>query len=110
MVAEMIQQCVSENARIAQDQAEYQKRYDALYTRYETAKAKLDKLAQAKQEQATKRETILRFLAELEQQDGLLDTFDEDLWYATVDEITVHPKATIVTFKDGTSVQAGSGE
>ena len=41
-VAELIQKCIDENACVAQDQSEYQKRYDALVQRFETAKAKLD--------------------------------------------------------------------
>ncbi len=41
-VAELIQKCIDENARIAQDQTEYEKRYDSLVQRFDTAKAKLD--------------------------------------------------------------------
>ncbi|MCL1882238.1 MAG: recombinase family protein [Defluviitaleaceae bacterium] len=102
VVAEMIQQCVNENARIAQDQTEYQKRYAALHDRYDAAKTQLDKIASDRQERATKREIILRFLADLEQQNGTLTEFDEQLWYATVESITVHSESNIaITFKNG---------
>ena len=105
VVAEMIQQCVNENARIAQDQTEYQKRYAALHDRYDAAKTQLDKIANDRQERATKREIILRFLADLEQQNGTLAEFDEQLWYATVESITVHSEGNIaVTFKNGSAV------
>jgi len=105
VVAELLQQCISENARVAQSQSEYQKRYDALHERYDTAKTKLDKLTQARQEQASKRETLIRFLADLDQQDGLLEAFDVELWYATVESITVHASGNLaVTFKDGSIV------
>ena len=105
LVAELLQQCINENARIAQSQTEYQKRYDALHERYDAAKTKLDKLTQTRQEQASKREIIQRFLADLNQQDGLLDEFDEELWYATVESITVQVNGTTaVNFKDGSTI------
>ena len=40
----MTQNLVAENARVAQDQNEYQKRYDGLVQRYETAKKSYDDL------------------------------------------------------------------
>ena len=105
VVAEMIQQCIDENARVAQSQTEYQKRYDALHRRYDAAKTQLDKLTQEKQEQASKREIILRFLSDLNRHDGLLAEFDEGLWYATVESITIHTnKEAVVTFKDGNTI------
>lgn len=42
VAAELIQKCIEENTRIAQDQTEYAKRYDALAERFDTAKAQLD--------------------------------------------------------------------
>ena len=39
VVAELIQQCIAKNARIAQNQAEYEKRYNALAERFDRAKA-----------------------------------------------------------------------
>ena len=41
-VAELMQKCIDENARVAQDQEEYGKRYDALVQKFDAAKAKLD--------------------------------------------------------------------
>lgn len=45
MVAELIQQCVKENAHVALDQTEYQARYDGLVGRFEKTKARLMKSA-----------------------------------------------------------------
>jgi len=109
VAAEMIQQCVNENARVAQSQAVYQKRYNALYERYDAAKTQIDKMATAKQEKDIKRETILRFLSDISQQDGLLTEFDEELWYSTVQDITVHSENNVVvTFKDGNTITANA--
>ena len=45
MVAELIQQCVKENAHVALDQTEYQARYDGLVGRFEKTKARLDEVS-----------------------------------------------------------------
>ena len=101
----MIQQCVSENARVAQSQADYQKRYNALYKRYDKAKSQLDKLAATKQEQDIKKEVLQRLLADINQQEDILTEFDEELWYATVQDVTVNfVEGVAVTFKDGSII------
>jgi len=41
------------------------------------------------------------FLTALIQQDGLLEVFGEELWYTTVESISVHANGNLaVTFKD----------
>lgn len=47
VLVEMTQSIVAENARIAQEQDEYQKRYDGLVLMYETAKARYRKVIAA---------------------------------------------------------------
>ena len=105
VAAEMIQQCVTENARVAQSQADYQKRYNALYKRYDKAKAQLDKMAATKQEQDIKKEILQRLIADINQQEGILTEFNEELWYATVQDVTVNfAEGVAVTFKDGSVI------
>ena len=43
----MTQNCIAENARIAQDQGECQKRYNGLVERYEKVKARFDEMTEA---------------------------------------------------------------
>lgn len=52
VLVEMTQNCIAENARIAQDQGEYQKRYNGLVERYEKAKARFDEVMEAIAERA----------------------------------------------------------
>ena len=47
VLVEMTQNIVAENARVAQDQDEYQKRYDGLVKRYDEAKARYDEVVAA---------------------------------------------------------------
>ena len=48
-----------------------------------------------------KRERITGFLADLQRQDGLLTEFDEALWRAAVESVTVQSEAyALLRFKD----------
>lgn len=105
VVMELIRKCVEENSRTALNQDEYQTRYGALLTRYETAKNRLDEITEEKQARAAKRENISRFIADLERCGGLLTEFDESLWYETVETVTVYSENDVaVAFKDGSEV------
>ena len=53
-------------------------------------------------ERSARRENIEVFIRTLENSDGLITKFDEDLWIATVEFVTVHTGHDITfTFKDG---------
>lgn len=56
----MTQNCIAENARIVQDQGEYQKRYNGLVERYEKAKARFDEVTEAIAERSAKGERLRR--------------------------------------------------
>lgn len=47
VAAELIGQCVAENARIALDQTEYQKKYDGMAERFSGAKERLEEVGSA---------------------------------------------------------------
>lgn len=107
IVAEMIQQCVNENARVALDQAEYQKKYDGLADRFDRIKERLEAVGIAITERMAKREKTERFLAELEKRDGSQTEFDEEDWYSLVEYATVYSREDIrFTFKNGMEIKA----
>ena len=58
VLVEMTQNCIAENARVAQDQGEYQKRYNGLVERYEKAKARFDEVTEALAQRSTKGERL----------------------------------------------------
>ncbi len=106
VVAELIQQCVRENAHVALDQTEYQARYDGLTERFDRTKERLDEVSSAIKAKQAQQDKIERFLADLGQQEGLVTEFDEDQWYSLVDFVTVFNKEDIrFTFKDGTEIK-----
>ena len=106
VVAELIQQYIKENARIALDQKEYQKRYDGLAKRLDNVQGRLNEVSQGITEKQVHREKIELFLDGLQKQKELLTDFDEDLWYSLIEYVTVFDKEDIrFTFKDGTEIK-----
>lgn len=106
VAAELIQKLVSENARIAQDQNEYAKRYNALAERFEAAKAKLEKAQTEIAKKQAQKQMMENFCAELKKLPKLVETFDEATWFALCDYITVYSKEDIrVTFRNGMEIR-----
>ena len=100
-----MQKCISENARIAQDQTDYQKRYDELVSRYEAVKGRHDEVVKSIKARHAKSERLDGFAQALTAQSGTMTEFDEGLWGTLVDFMTVYSKEDIsVTFKDGTEI------
>ena len=65
VVTELVEQCISENAHVAQNQKDYQKKYDALSDRYDRTKERLDKVSGRIMERQAKREMIEAFLHDI---------------------------------------------
>ena len=103
---ELIRKTIDDNARHALDQQEYQQRYNDLCQRYEKAQARLGEVENQRLERTAKRVKIKLFMEQLNARDTLVETFDEELWYSTVDFVTVlENKELIFTFRDGRKVQ-----
>ena len=103
--AVLIEECIRENAHVALDQAEYQKRYDALAARYDAAKKRQAELSQEISALQARRQQIELFLDGLQER-GPLTVFRDEDWLAMVDHLTVHSATDItVTFKDGTEIK-----
>jgi hypothetical protein len=106
VVAELIQKCIDENARVALDQREYQERYSGLVARYDTAKARFTEVSGLLSNKKARAEGITAFISELSKQDGLITEFDERLWVTLMDYATVYNAEDIrFTFKDGREIK-----
>ena len=106
IAAELIEDCIKENAHVALDQAEYQKRYDGLVSRFDKAKARHTEVTDLIAERMARKHQIETYLKNLRSREPLTE-FRETDWLAMVDYITVHRKNDIrVTFKDGTEIKA----
>ena len=105
VLVEMTQNCIAENARIAQDQGEYQKRYNALVERYEKAKARFDEVTEAIAERSAKSERLAGFIKILRAQEEPVVEYNERLWGCMVDYMTVGLDGSVaVVFRDGTEI------
>ena len=106
IVMELTRRAVQENASAALDQAAYQERYDALVARYEAAHARLGEIEAARTERRAKRANIKWFLRILQKQDELVEEFDEELWYTTVERLEAFQDGRLrVVFRDGGEVE-----
>lgn len=80
VLVEMTQTIVAENARVAQDQGEYQKRYNGLVQRYDTAKSWYDEVVSAISAKEAQDERLANFIKVLKAQGAAISEFDGSLW------------------------------
>ncbi len=107
VLVEMTQNIVAEHARVAQNQDEYQKRYDGLVRRYDEAKARYDEVIASMSAKEAQSERLVNFIKTLKAQDGTISDFDGRVWGGVVEFDTVgRDKAITVTFRDGTKIRA----
>lgn len=106
VVTEMAHNAIHQNATVAQDQTEYQVKYDELMKRYEDTKTAYEKTVEEIATRKNKDSTLSSFAKTLRKQENILDDFDEGLWGTLVENMTVHGKDNIeVLFKNGTVIQ-----
>ena len=107
VTVEMTQSIVAENARVAQNQENYNKRYNALVERYDKLKAEYDETCTLIFDNDAWNEQMGRFITVLKEQDGVLTECDEGLWSSLVENLVVKSKTDVmVVFKDGTEIKA----
>jgi len=96
---------MEENTREIQDQAEYNRRQSEMSKHCRDLENQITKIKDQILEQNTRKEKIRRFLDELRQMNNLITEFDEKLWHAAVELVTVHLDKTLsFTFRDGTEI------
>ena len=98
------EKCIRENARIAQNQEEYQRHYEGLVARYDAAKVRLDEVTEAISAKEAQSEQLAGFIKRLKAQTEPVADFDERLWASMVEYVSVGKGMTVV-FRDGTAVR-----
>lgn len=105
IVAGLIEKCISENSRKAQDQKAYEKRYQKLADRYEKAREKSETLTVQLAETQRRLREIDRFIKGLEDA-YIIESFDETMWRTLIQQVTVYAKDDIhYIFKDGQEIR-----
>ncbi|KIR03820.1 Phage integrase (Site-specific recombinase) [Lachnospiraceae bacterium TWA4] len=106
VIVEMTNACMSENARIIQNQEEYQKRYDGLVERYNKLKVSYDKVEGEIEKKKALSEKLNLFIKVLNDSGDLVTEFDTGMWGSLLDFVTVDKsKMMKFTFKDGTEIE-----
>ena len=98
IAAELIEDCINENAHVALDQTEYQKRYDALVARFDKVKAIIAQQLRAPEEKITldarlvedlgaDSANVMVLIMEVEDQFGIMVEDDAIMTLKTVDDV-----------------------
>ena len=106
VVSELIQKAIERNARVAQNQEEYQKNYDALVQRFENAKSKYNQTQMAITQKQAQRQMMCLFVEKLEAIPEMITCFDENAWFTLAEYMTVYSKDDIrITFRNGMEIK-----
>jgi hypothetical protein len=95
VTAELVQQLIDQNARVAQDQDDYQRRYDEMFTRYEDAEKALAAAQESLHQKETRNEQIEDFISEIQAMPDSISEFRTDYWGHLVERVTVHRKGAM---------------
>ncbi|MFR4021611.1 MAG: hypothetical protein ACLTZI_00555 [[Eubacterium] siraeum] len=107
LISDMVQQSIYDNVHVALDQAEYQKRYDSLTHRFDTAKEHLETVMAQLQQMQPQRADIEAFLQSFKELPNTLTEFSAENWHALVDYATVYSADDIrITFKHGQEIKS----
>ena len=102
---ERLRESAEENTHTAQNQKEQQQHHGELIAQYKAVEIQLDSINDEKQARIDKIGKIKQFIADISNCDGFLTEFDEGLWHATVETVTVNKEIALFNFKDGTTIE-----
>ena len=94
--AKAVNDLIAENARKAQNQAEYREREAALVSSYEQTEAKRDAVADQISRRVVRRRKLERFIETVSGLPELYTEFDKGQWSSLVDTVTVMDKKRLV--------------
>ena len=106
VIAQLVQQAIEQNARIEQDQDDYQRRYAELVSRYEATDKALKAAQDALRQKEQRNTEIGDFISEVEAMPDTVTEFQADLWGSLVEKVTVHRKGILTfSFRGGAEIQ-----
>ncbi|RMI73803.1 recombinase family protein [Streptococcus iniae] len=103
VVGQMVSNLIMGNARMSQNQDEYQIKYRQLSDKYDSLIKEIENLEVQKFSITKRHKELLDFHNVLKMQDGLLTAFDEFLWESIVKSVRINSgKEIYIQFKNGT--------
>lgn len=104
--AELLQGMIERNARTAQDQSDYQRRYDELAARYKATDSALRAAQDVLSSAQSRNRQIEDFVAEMESLPEAITEFSVDYWGHLVEKVTVGRKKEMTfTFCCGAEIR-----
>lgn len=105
VVSGMIRDAINENSRVALDQTDFQRHYEALVKRFDDTKASYDAVCAEMDDKRIRQATVEQFLAYLAKHDTVMTEFEPEAWHSLVDYVTVYDTKDIrFTFKNGKEI------
>ena len=107
-IEEELRTLIAENARVALDQDEYDRKYRETYGRYEQRLGRMEEIDAEISEKDALAERIRNFIDRLMELDGEQTIFDEMLWGGIMEHMIVYEKGKATfTFVGGIEVTVG---
>lgn len=105
VVTELARKSIQEEAHAAITEDDGLDRNSVYLERHRKAVMRLAELENLKREKQSKRSALESFVRNIENQNDSLDTFDDRLWAATIDNVAVMQNGKLVfRFRDGTEI------
>lgn len=104
VVEGLIRRLIAENAQVGLDPDDYARHEEELLARYDAAKSTMADIEAQIQERKDRCAKLAAFTRALEKQDGLITGFDEQLWNATVESVTVIEKGRMAFMFKGNKI------
>ncbi|MDY0339215.1 MAG: recombinase family protein [Acholeplasmataceae bacterium] len=105
VISGLVDKMIKENARTAQDQLEFNKRYEELSSQYEENKIELDKTLEQRAYKQAQEIKMKAYLAEIKNADNCLPEWSNDMWMIMVEKAIVNRDKTITfKFTSGTEI------
>ena len=94
--ADAVQELITRNARVAQNQDDYSAAYDSAVSRYEATNAERGQVTAEIRQRGIRRREFERFIDELKKLPEAVSEFDKALWGSLVEYVTVGKDKTMV--------------
>ncbi len=105
VVAELFKKAIYENAHTAINQKEWHERKNGYLERHRKALERMTELEELKRERQSKSLVLEGFVQNLTKRNSILEEFDNRLWAAIIDNVTILTDGKLVfKFTDGTEV------
>ena len=96
VVTELTRRCIDENSRTAQNQTEFEAKYNGFVERYEKATVRVEELQTMRRQKERSADRIGEFMFDIGELNEPIQQFDEGLWLGLVERVLVHSDGRLV--------------